>query len=278
MTLNFSLKTTLICLALALGMARASIWQWDRHLEKQRLIATLNATLKRDVADLAQLAESAPNWEAETWRRVRFSGEYDFEREIIVRRNRGSNDQAGFHVVTPLKLDNSDTRVLIDRGFIPLGRQEREYRKRYQKPSRIEGYGIIKATSEPKLFAPSDPEVKAGGEPIDLWIRVNVAKIALQLPYKVLPVYLEVMRDPEDPLLSSKIVKEGSAGRNDVLALTGQKQVENFGMESPDIEYPIPQFDTTPPPDIHLGYVYEWAFMALLTIGIGVVAQLRRPR
>ena len=86
------------------------------------------------------------------------------------------------------------------------------------------------------------------------------------------------MEDPNDPLLASKIVREGAAGRNDVLMLTGQKEVQNFGMDSPDAQYPIPTYDITPPPDIHLGYVYEWAFMAFLTVGIGVIMQFKRAR
>jgi surfeit locus 1 family protein len=276
MQFTFSLKTTLICGALALGMIRASFWQWERHVQKQELIATLQATLHRDVADLHLLASSNPQWENETWRRVRVSGSYDFSREVIVRRNRGSNDHAGFHVITPLKIDSSDRYVLVDRGFIPLGRQEREYRTRYQTPDRAELYGIVKASSAPKFLAPKDPSPSPNSPWIDLWIRVNIEAMQKQLPYEVLPVYIEVMENPDDPLLAEKIVKEGSAGRNDVLALTGQKQVENFGLESPDLAYPLPHFDTTPPPDIHLGYVYEWAFMALLTIGIGIIAQLKR--
>ena len=280
MHFNFSLKTTLLCGALALGMIRASVWQWDRHIQKQELIATLQATLRRDVTPLQELVASKPPWEQETWRRVQVSGTYDFEREVIVHRNRGANDQAGFHVITPLKIDSSEHYVLVDRGFIPLGRQEREYRKRYNTNPRVEIYGLIKASSEPnslaRVLGPKDPAVGPGVPWADLWKRVNIALMQKQLPYPVLPVYLEVMENPDDPLLAAKIVKEGSAGRNDVLALTGQKQVENFGLNSPDLAYPLPHFDTTPPPDIHLGYVYEWAFMALLTIGIGIIAQLKR--
>ena len=59
-------------------------------------------------------------------------------------------------------------------------------------------------------------------------------------------------------------------------AMTGSRNVENLGMQSPDVSYPIPLFDTTPPPDIHLGYVYEWACMALMTLGIGLIAQFKR--
>ena len=174
--------------------------------------------------------------------------------------------------------DHSHRRV--SKWIIPLGRQEREYRKRYNTNPRVEIYGLIKASSEPnslaRVLGPKDPAVGPGVPWADLWKRVNIALMQKQLPYPVLPVYLEVMENPDDPLLAAKIVKEGSAGRNDVLALTGQKQVENFGLNSPDLAYPLPHFDTTPPPDIHLGYVYEWAFMALLTIGIGIIAQLKR--
>jgi cytochrome oxidase assembly protein ShyY1 len=271
-------KTSITCLILALGMTRASFWQWDRHLQKQELIKTLQATLTREPADLLSLSQSQTALGSEAWRRVHFSGSYDFDHEVIVRRNRGSQDHAGFHVITPLKLDNSNAWVLVDRGFLPLGREERAYRKRYQTETHVERYGLLKESQPPKLFAPADPLTGPGKDWADLWIRVNVEAMQKQLPYSVLPIYVELMESPDDPLLAEKIVKEGSAGRNDVLALTGQKQVENFGMDSPDTQYPIPHFDTTPPPDIHLGYVYEWAFMALLTLGIGVVLQLQRFR
>jgi surfeit locus 1 family protein len=274
----FTTTTSVICLVLAALMARASIWQWDRHLEKQELIQTLRSTLERPPADLQELAANRVDWSTELWRRIHITGSYDFEREVIVRRNRGSQERAGFHVITPLKLDGSEQYILVDRGFIPLGREARDFRKRYHEPAHIDQYALIKASSPPKLFAPPDPAVGGSSPWADIWIRVNVEAMQKQLPYKVLPIYVELMNTPDDPLLPEKIVKESSAGRNEVLALTGQKQVENMGLDSPDARYPIPHFDTTPPPDIHLGYVYEWAFMALLTIAIGIVLQLKRWR
>lgn len=263
-------------------MVRASLWQWERHLEKQALISKLNETLKLEPAPLLTLLENPLLGLSLQWRRVSFSGTYDFEHEVIVRRNRGARDRAGVHVITPLKVDGSERYVLVDRGFLPLGRETRDSRKRYQNQLRGTAFGLVKSTMEPKLPAalkflePQDPPVGSDKPWNDLWIRVDIQKMRQQLPYPVLPVYLEYMDNPDDPLLASRIVKEGSAGRNDVLALTGQKQVENFDMQSPEGQYPIPLFDTTPPPDIHLGYVYEWAFMALLTLGIGLIAQMKR--
>ena len=276
MNFRFSLKTTAICALLAAGMVWAAVWQWDRHLQKQVLIQELAATLQLPPIPLRDLATTSPDITKEVWRRVSFAGTYDFAHEVIVRRNRGSNDRAGFHVVTPLKLDDSDSYVLVDRGFIPLGRETLDIRRQYQQPEQVHGFGLVKNSMPPKWLAPNDPPAGDGHPWVDLWVRVDIDAMKKQLPYPVLPIYLETMQDPNDPLVTSKIVKEGAAGRNDVLTLTGQKNVENFGMESPEAHYPIPLFDTTPLPDIHLGYVYEWSFMALLTVAIAIVLQLKR--
>lgn len=171
----------------------------------------------------------------------------------------------------------SGAYVLIDRGFIPLGREGIEERQKYQRPEQLEMFGLVKESMPPKLFAPNDPEPAPGKPWIDQWLRVDIENISKQLPYKVLPIYLETMQDPNDALLSDKIVREGDAGRHDMLNMTGASSVESFGMDSPEAAYPIATYDTTPPPDIHLGYVYEWGFMAVLTLLIGVVTQLKRP-
>ncbi len=276
MYLRFSLKTTLISALLIILMLCASRWQWNRHLEKQSLIETLTNTLQAPIQDLSTLIIPGRSWEKDQWRRVAVSGTYDFEREIIVRRNRGKQDRAGFHVITPLQIEGSSSYVLVDRGFIPLGRESLAVRRQYQREPFFQGHGLVKLSSSPKLFAPRDPEVGTKKPWADLWIRVNIPEIQKQLPYPLLPIYLERIQNPEEPLLVSEIVKRGSAGRNDVLSMTGQGSTQNFGLESPEEDYPLPLFDTTPPPDIHLGYVFEWLFMALITLGICIVLQLRR--
>lgn len=277
MRIRFSPKVTFTCLLLAIWMIGMSVWQWERHLQKQDLIETLNQTLRREPIALGELIRENPDWEAQAWRRVSVSGSFDFSREFLLR-NRSFEKRSGFHVITPLKIDGAeDAYVLVDRGFLPLGREEREYRKRYQTPEHVEMFGLIKNSASPKLFAPNDPEPGANSPWVDKWLRVDIPKISKQLPYTVLPIYLETMNDPNDPLLASHIVRGSDSGRHDVLNMTDSSSNENFGLDSPDARYPVAVYDTTPPPDIHLGYVYEWAFMALLTLGIGLVLQLRRP-
>lgn len=275
MEFRFSLKTTIITTTLAFGMICASVWQWGRHIQKQELIKRLHETLTLEPIPLADLITSGASWGDLTFRRVKVSGTYDFSHEMVLR-NRNLEGRAGVHVITPLLVDSSQAHLLVDRGFVPLGREGRNERTAYQQPTRADMYGLVKPSAPVKFLAPQDPETGEKLPWVDQWLRVNIPGMQKQLPYPVLPIYIEIMEDPNDPLLPSKIVREGTAGRNDVLMYTGQT-VRNFGMDSPNVTYPIPTYDITPPPDIHLGYVYEWAFMALLTAGVGVIMQLKRP-
>lgn len=275
MEFRLSVKTTIVTLGLACAMVSASVWQWGRHLEKQQLIHRLQETLTLEPIPLTTLINSGTQWDTLTFRRVKVSGTYDFSHEVILR-NRNLEGRSGGHAITPLKVDSSNAYILVDRGFIPIGKEGRETRTAYQKPLHADLFGLVKQSSYRKFMAPRDPLAGEGLPWVDQWLRVDIPLIQKQLPYQVLPIFIEVMEDPNDPLLPSKIVREGTAGRNDVLMYTGQS-VRNFGMDAPESAYPIPSYDITPPPDIHLGYVYEWAFMAILTIGIGIVMQLKRP-
>ncbi len=261
-------------------MVLAAVWQWNRHLWKLGVINQLQQNLKEPILPLTGLLDEAAGVLSNgrfTFRRVQLSGTFDFSHEMVLR-NRRLNDRAGVHVITPLKLINSDIRILVDRGFLPLGMEARSTRSIFQPTPPTEFFGLIKESMPTKSFAPSDGKTALDLPWIDQWLRVDIKKMAGQLPYRVLPVYVETMADPNDPSISTQIVKESSGGRNEVLMYAGQKGVNTMGMSAPETTYPVPAFDTTPPADIHLGYVWEWSFMALLTTCICVIAQLPRPK
>ena len=258
-------------------MVRLSAWQWDRHLQKLELIDHLESNLKLPPIDLTELARTSKDWSEPVFRRVKLSGTYDFEHEMLLG-NRRFEGRAGSHVITPMQVDGNGLWVLVDRGFIPLGKESKEVRKPYQRPAHMDMYGLIKGSMRREFLSANDPDVGPGKPWGDAWLRVNIDQMKKQLPYDVLPIYLEVMPDPNDPTVKESIVRESEGGRDDVLFYSGQKQVQTFGMDAPEDAYPIPVHDTTTPPDIHLGYVYEWLFMAVITLGIGIILQMRRPR
>ena len=83
-----------------------------------------------------------------------------------------------------------------------------------------------------------------------------------------------MMSDANEPAVQDKIVTS-SSGREEILMLSPRTaQIQSASKLTPE-RFPIPMYDTVIPPGRHLGYVYEWAFMALATLAIGVVLQLR---
>lgn len=55
---------------------------------------------------------------AEKYRTVTATGTFDTAREVVVRRRTNSDDQVGFHVLTPFVLDDGKV-LLVNRGWIP---------------------------------------------------------------------------------------------------------------------------------------------------------------
>lgn len=275
---QFSLKVTAICLLLALGMVRASYWQWQRHQEKLKIIGQLEKNLQAPVIPLSELlkeAETAKKSEIEH-RRVAVSGVFDFEHEMILR-NRRHEELPGVFVLTPLRSENTPP-VLVNRGFIPLEYSGPKKRVQFQRLASTSFTALLKRSERKRLFAPSDPEAGPNLPWVDAWLRVDLEKMSLQLPYKLFPYYLEKL--PELPSgtpqeLTSQIVRSKST-RSEMFSMMGQVKIASSPGPDELHRFPIPQVNTVIPPGRHLGYVYEWAAMAVATLLIGIVLQLRR--
>lgn len=278
MKFRFSWRISLVCLVLIALMVRASFWQWARHQDKVAYIEVLKSRLDQPVVPLSELLEQAKSgvpWSEFIFRRVQFSGELDFSHEMTLR-NRRHQDVAGVFVLTPTKLESGEG-LLVSRGFIPMDRADRSERVKFQHSAQESFTGIIKEGSTPKFMAPSDPPSGGGNPWVDSWLRVDLDKIAKQLPYPLLPIYVETISDSRGSGAVQDIVKSASE-RSDVLTLVRNSQVVSQGtLNVPDSALPIPVYDTVIPPGRHLGYVYEWAFLAIITALIGVILQLRRP-
>ena len=279
----FKPKVTIVCILLMLGMIRLSVWQWHRHLWKIALIEEMDAHLAEAPVPLPALIDDAKKstepdfWGSTIHRRVIVDGTYDFEHEMVLR-NRRYENAAGMHVLTPLHISGTNSTLIVDRGFIPLSQSEPEQRKKYRAEDAAHFVGLVKESNEPYWIAPQDPPTGTGLPWVDAWLRVDIQKISKQLPYSVLPVYVEIM-DTTDPKTAESEIVKSSNGREELL-IPGMREEDAATRPDvdPNLKYPVPSFDPVTPPDIHLGYVYEWAIMAAMTCLIGFVLQLRPPR
>lgn len=256
-------------------MLRAAVWQYHRHIEKQEYIHLLNQRLSEPVLDIIELLKNPDtDWTKLLNRRVVISGEFDFKHEIVIS-NRRHNDTAGKHVITPLKIDGTEKYILVNRGFIPYKISQPENRLKFQNPHRMNFVGLLKEPSHKVFFLqPSDPSPQPG-KFFDDWLRVDIDKISLQTPYKLLPLYAEIMNTAEHEEIVKQIVRS-SSDKTAMLFLPARASSLELAESNPTEKLPIPVFDTVIPPGRHYGYIWEWSFMALATLLIGIIIQLKR--
>jgi cytochrome oxidase assembly protein ShyY1 len=115
----------LIAIVASIGFVRLGFWQLDRHLEVQHSNEVINARLVLEPLELNAAAVHSLDMDSLLWRRVEFSGRWDFDREVVIR-SRARSGTPGIHVVTPLQLDSETSggiahhrSVLVLRGWLP---------------------------------------------------------------------------------------------------------------------------------------------------------------
>jgi surfeit locus 1 family protein len=177
---------TLGVVVIALIMVRLGIWQLDRLAERRAHNALIR---ERQNAAALKLTGQPVDVEANEFRRVIIAGEFDSSHEVVLR-NQSLNGMPGMHLLTPLRITNSDQWVLIDRGWVPLQLATPEERQQFAitGPVQIEGY-LRKPQPRTSRFSPQDQQ-PAGGR-LDAWFRPDVVRIAQQTPYPLMPFYIE---------------------------------------------------------------------------------------
>jgi len=230
----FSRRWLLTTLLVLLGSAlciRLGIWQLERLEQRRAFNAHVQAMW--EAAPLTLTGQTSEGLTTMEYRAVIVSGTYDFENQVALR-NRYYQNQAGYHLLTPLLLDDG-AAVLVERGWIPAdGNAAPADWRKYDMPGRITIRGQIRlGQSKPDLGGVPDPTLAPGQTRLDFWNIVNLERIRQQMPYPLLEVFIQPDTDPTDT--------------------------------TPPIPFQ-PEIELTEGP--HLGYAGQWfTFAAILALG-----------
>ena len=221
---------TLLVIAGAALCARLGVWQLDR-LDQRR--AFNNQVISMRALTPLDISAGAPaDIASMEYRAVVFSGTYDYENQVAIR-NQYLNEMYGYDLLTPLHLADGTT-VMVDRGWIPAdGNAKPEDWAMYEGPQPLQVVGVIRLGQVKSTFGGvTDPALEPGQTRLDYWTFVNLERIGLQLPYPILPVY-----------------------------------IQQTAQADPNLPIPHPEaIELTEGP--HLGYALQWfSFAAILLIG-----------
>lgn len=185
-------------------------WQLRRLEEKRTRNSNILAALDQPPLTLTG-QDAQPDSAMLHFRRVQVTGIFDNAVGMILR-NRLLNGVSGIHILTPLRIEGSHQAVLVDRGWIPRGNRDPtpEERAVYDVSGEVTLQGIAYRTQpRPGLISFLAPASQEGQPPDRAWSRVDIDHIQTQLPYPLLPIFIE--QSPESAENSADLPRrEGS--------------------------------------------------------------------
>ena len=227
------LTTCLVFLAVILTI-RLGFWQLDRldqekifnsHIQSIQAMPDLNLSENLIETNLTDME----------YRPAIATGYFDFENQVVIRNQvwiQSWGNEIGYSLLTPLLLQNGQA-VLVQRGWIPLTYDTPLSWRNFDQPGEVSIQGIIRLPLEKGEMGGGvpDPTLIPGQDSLFFWNYVNIKRIQQQLPYEILPIYIQ-----QAPVTNEEALPYKS----------------------------IPMLKLTD--GAHLGYALQWFFYALLLI------------
>jgi len=189
--LRAGLWPTLATLLLLPLLISLGFWQLHRAQEKRLLQAEFDRRQDEPPAPFELYHEPA---EQLRFRRVQVRGTYEPKYQILLD-NRVEQGQVGYYVITPLRIEGSESRVLVNRGWVSLG-SSRQVLPRLETPDAPVDVTGIATIPDARGFHLGDARAPGSGwHPV--WEYLDLAEYARSVPFRVQPVV--VLLDPESP-------------------------------------------------------------------------------
>jgi len=192
---------TVVGIAILIGLG---VWQLDRKVWKENLIATITARLDRAPEPLPPRAD----WQrltpaADEYRHVTFPAEFLPGQEALVYSAgsafRPDVQGAGYWVFAPARLSGGGI-VVVDRGFVPADRKDAASRAQGAPQRVVDIVGVMRWPEAPGLFTPqAEPQNKVW------YLRDSTAIAAAKKWDTTAPFYIE----QETPLPPGGLPKPG---------------------------------------------------------------------
>lgn len=168
------------------AMVAAGFWQLQRLDERkefnQRVIERSQSEPVSVRSVIEQLEEGSLTFDQAEWLPVTIRGTYLPDQ--ILNFNKSQGGRAGDNVLTAIVSDEGDT-VIVNRGFIPLGIDVPA-----APMTAVELFGYVRLTEVRDRGGVTDAD---GGEPLTETRRVDVPRLAEQLPGDVAPFFVQLI-------------------------------------------------------------------------------------
>ena len=228
--------STLLVLLLVPLFISFGQWQWNKANVKESRQALRD---ERNAEPAVQVPSSPADPESLRYRQVVARGTYEPAFQILVD-DRIHRERAGYHVLTPLRLEGSEMRVLVNRGWVPA-LADHSHWPQVETPTgvhEVTGMAVVPGTRYLAL-GPDSPSVDSSGWQV-VWQNLDLVR------------YQKLINFPLQPM---------------VIELAPTSLAGGFAREWPRPDEKIER---------HIGYAFQWWGFAVATIIIWLAVNLRR--
>jgi surfeit locus 1 family protein len=162
------------------------LWQLRRLDDRRTANVLIEAGMTAEPSELSALLREESDPAALAFRRVRASGVYLVDEEVILQ-VRSLNGQSGHEVLTPLLLDDG-TVVIVDRGWVTIDVAGPPVVGSEPPSPEVTVGGVLRESQEKGRFGPSD----AASGRLERISRVDLNRLQQQFDQPLLPVYLRL--------------------------------------------------------------------------------------
>jgi cytochrome oxidase assembly protein ShyY1 len=175
-------------LALASLFIRLGFWQLERKEARAEENTVLELRLAADPVPVGvAVAAAGSDLPSVEFRRGTATGVYRPDLELLVRNRTNEMGTAGFHLLTPLELEDGSL-VIVNRGWIPLEIDEVPVEPLSPPAAEVDVTGLMRATESRSAIGPIDPPGR-----ITVVNRIDLDRIGALFDQPVLPVWLQAL-------------------------------------------------------------------------------------
>lgn len=211
-----------------------AFWQIDRAQEKRELQSQYDRRASDPPIPLGNARRSVKELQ---FFRVQARGTYENEYQILWD-NRIHHGVAGYHVITPFRIAGGETRVLVNRGWVPMG-PDREHPPATNPPRGTVTITGIAVVPRPEFSLGDLDPLNRRGVTVWQWLDLDRYKRTVGWPMEPIVILL----DPQSP---GGYVREWE------------------------------RLDTGVA--MHEGYAFQWFMLAATTLVLYVVLMMREVR
>lgn len=231
-----ALPAVAVLIMLAL-LVSAGLWQMRRAEEKRAIAVEQAYRAEKQAFVLEPALSDSTRLETLRYRQASASGHYRGDRQYLLD-NRTHNRIAGYHVLTPFRLQGSDVHVLVNRGWVPVGPDRRQLPDIAVSQQAMTQQGLIVAPPASGLDLGVSGYDDAGWPRVVQ--RVDFSRIQQQLGSPLLPLVLRLSPTSDYGYVRAWQIRTG---------LT---------------------------PERHVGYAVQWFALAATLVGLSLWVAVKR--